>query len=162
MTQHVPEDLLAAFIAGEVGEHVAIHIAEHLDECPSCGTRAAGMEPLAAAFAAVDDPIPPEDLAQAVLNALERPDAMPVLEIAMGASLLAAAALVALLSNPLDLAIDFGLVLHATNSFAQAISSGLSEFGTTLTLLTLLALVGSLATTRIAVALPFPTHRRLS
>ena len=73
MSQHVPEDLLAAFVEGEMGEQLAIHIAEHIDACPRCATRAAGLEPLAAAFAAVEDPVTPEDLVSAVLaEAVER------------------------------------------------------------------------------------------
>src|SRR5688500_20047826 len=91
MSQHVPEDLLASFVEGEVGEQLAVHIAEHLDGCPACATRAAGLEPLAAAFAAVLDPVPPLGLAQAILARLDEPDRLPVLEIGIGAGLLGCA-----------------------------------------------------------------------
>ena len=38
MNQHVPDDLLIAFVDADVGEQVAVHIAEHLDGCPACAT----------------------------------------------------------------------------------------------------------------------------
>ena len=44
-SQHVPEDLLQAFVEGEVGEQLAVHIAGHLDECPACAQFAIVTEP---------------------------------------------------------------------------------------------------------------------
>ena len=94
MSQHVPEDLLQDFVDGEVGEQLAVHIAEHIDACPSCATRAAGLEPLAAAFAAVRDPVPPPTLVASILARLDEPDRVPIPEIGIGVSLLLAAGLI--------------------------------------------------------------------
>ena len=69
MSQHVPDDLLAAFVDGEVSEQLAVHIAEHLDDCPACSAQAVALEPLAAAFAAVEDPRVPADLVASILAA---------------------------------------------------------------------------------------------
>jgi len=149
MSHHVPENLLSAFVDGDVGEQLAIHIAEHLDECPSCSTRAAGVEPLAAAFAAVPDPVPPEDLVDAVLAAYasqEQPR-IPVQEVLVGGGMLAAAAaIVALAGDPLGMAIEAGRSLHIFSSLASALAIGAQSFSVVLTLTTLLALGGAVVT----------------
>lgn len=93
MNGHVPEDILQAFVDGEVDEQVAIHVAMHLDDCPRCATRAAHLEPLATAFAATDDPTVPDDLLETVLAAALTPQPrFPLLEVGLGGALLAAAA----------------------------------------------------------------------
>ena len=109
MSAHVPEGLLQAFVAGDVDETVAIHVAEHLDSCPRCATRAAHAEPLFQAFAAIDDPPLPSDLIDTVLLAVEqdRRRRLPALEVAIGAALLLTAiTLVALGSDPIGLVAD--------------------------------------------------------
>ena len=149
MSHHVPENLLAAFVDGDVGEQLAIHIAEHLDECPACATRAAGLEPLAAAFAAVTDPLPPDDLADAVLAAYDRHEQprMPVQEVLVGGGMVAAAAaIVALAGDPLGMAIEAGRSLHIFSSLASALAIGAQPFSVALTLITLLALGGVVVT----------------
>jgi len=158
MSQHVPEDLLTAFVEGEMGEQLAIHIAEHLDDCPSCATRATGMEPLASAFAAMIDPVPPDDLAAAILVEFDKPEPVPVIEIALGFALLGAAAAVAgTLGSPLGLAIEFGVVLDALATLGSALITALGTTSTALlTLTTLLALGGCVATARLATLTPAP------
>lgn len=109
MSAHVPEELLTDFVMGEVDEQLAIHVAEHLDACPRCATRAAHLEPLATAFAAVDDPLVPDDLIDDVLAAVAADERrrLPALEVAVGAALLLAAiVLVAMGSDPIGLLTD--------------------------------------------------------
>lgn len=154
MSQHVPEDLLQAFVEGEVGEQLAIHIAEHLDACPACATRATGLEPLAAAFAAIRDPIPPPDLARRVLAGADEPDRLPFGEIAIGLALLVCAALLAAgIDHPLKLAADVGVFLNALEVLGRGLATSLSSFQLALALLTAATLTGGLVTLHYA-ALP--------
>jgi anti-sigma factor RsiW len=107
VNQHVPEELLSAFVEGDLDDQLVIHIATHLDECPRCATRAAHLEPLAAAFAAVDDPMVPEDLVAAVLAATERRESWLSIEVILGAAmLLAASALVLVGTDPIGMLFD--------------------------------------------------------
>jgi anti-sigma factor RsiW len=79
---HVPQPLLEQFVEGTVDEKVAVAVALHLDACPACSTRAASLEPLAAAFAAVDDPGVPVGLVEQIGRALresDRPGPEPLL-----------------------------------------------------------------------------------
>ena len=145
--QHVPEDLLQAFVEGEVGEQLAVHIAGHLDECPSCATRAAGLEPLAAAFAAVSDPVPPADLAARVLARADEPERLPLAEIGVGAGLLLVAALLLLgIDSPLSLAADAGVALSVVTAVGRTVSAALGSFQFVVAVSTLAALAGGLAT----------------
>lgn len=68
MTHH-PDDRLRAFALGELGDHLAALVAEHLDECPRCANVALRHDPLARVFASVDDLSPPADLAERILAA---------------------------------------------------------------------------------------------
>jgi len=109
MSAHVPQDLLQAFVAGEVDEQVAVHVALHLDSCPQCASRAAHAEPLFQAFASVDDPPIPSLLIEDVMGAVERDRRrrLPALEVGVGiALLLAAVVLVTLGSDPVGLIAD--------------------------------------------------------
>jgi predicted anti-sigma-YlaC factor YlaD len=111
---HVPEDLLLAFVECEVDEQLALHIATHLDECPMCATRAASMEPLAAVFAAVEDPVVPEFLVQAILREARQTQRSPAVAFAVGTCLLAVAViLLALGTDPGALVIDMGRAVSA-------------------------------------------------
>jgi anti-sigma factor RsiW len=112
--RHVPEDLLVAFVEGDVDENLAVHVAQHLDECVACATRAVALEPLAAAFAAVEDPIAPDDLPDAILAVAERPERGPTVEIAVGATLLLAAAGLAVVGgDPVAAVVDLGRMVDA-------------------------------------------------
>ncbi|TNE87736.1 MAG: hypothetical protein EP330_17400 [Deltaproteobacteria bacterium] len=115
MSAHVPEDLLVAFVEGELDESLGIHIAEHLDGCPACATQVAALEPLAVAFASVDDPVLPIDLVDQVLAAAsEQPAQAPVTEVTLGLGLLAAAAATfALFGDPVGSMIHLSMVLEA-------------------------------------------------
>lgn len=166
MSQHVPEDLLGSFVDGDVGEQLAVHIAEHLDECPACATRATGLEPLAAAFASVDDPLPPADLVQAVMQQVSEPERVPVLEIALGAAMLVSAALLTTtLGNPLGMAIELGVVLHAMASMARALAAGIAGSSLVMILTTAVTVAGCLVTLRLAnpdfVSQSYSLNRRL-
>lgn len=59
---HPSTTLLAQFMDGDVAEAVAVALADHIDVCPSCSARAAQVDPLHLAFAAVPDPAVPVDL----------------------------------------------------------------------------------------------------
>lgn len=120
MSAHVPDELLYDFVDGDVGEQLAIHIASHLDACASCAARAHNADPLAIAFASMDDPEVPDDLVAAVLAAAERPGRAPWTEVAVGSSMLAAAAILTLwLEDPVAVWGRIGTVLTAFGSGAE-------------------------------------------
>jgi hypothetical protein len=151
MSQHVPEDLLQAFVDADVGEQLAVHIAEHIDACPACATRAAGLEPLAAAFAAVRDPVPPPTLVASILARLDEPDRVPIPEIGIGVSLLlAAAALLIVLDQPLSMLIEAGVLLNTISTLARGAATALASFPVPLFVSTAVALLGGLATLHFA------------
>lgn len=110
MSQHITEDLLKRFVDGDVDEAVAIAVGRHLDDCARCATHAASIEPLAAAFASLDDPFVPPDLADQVVEAWHRSQAYhhevrtPATELVASSILLSiAAALLLLLGDPAGL-----------------------------------------------------------
>lgn len=73
MNDHPSESTLHRFAAAELGDHLAAHVAAHVDVCPRCANVVRLHDPLTRAFASVDDlPVPPELLAR-VLAAVERP-----------------------------------------------------------------------------------------
>ncbi len=128
MSQHVPDDLLSAFVEGEMGEQLAIHIAEHLDSCPACATRAVGMEPLAAAFASMPDPDVPPDLAASVLAIASEPEPAraPRTEVAIGLGMLVAAFLLfVVLGDPVGSFNQSALWMRALSSAGDALRLGL-------------------------------------
>jgi anti-sigma factor RsiW len=152
---HVPDDLLTSFVDGELGTHVAVHVAEHIDSCPACATRAASLEPLALAFAATDDPVVPEDLAEAILEHLhdESPVAAPLpsLELAVGGGLLcASAALAAVTQHPLTAFADPAAVASAGHALLKGLAAGIGPFATVATLGALFSALGGALTIRMA------------
>lgn len=148
MSAHVPDDLLASFVDGVMDEALAIHVAEHLDACPMCASRAACLEPLAGVLARVEDPPVPVGLAASILAAAEaqldaphdlpravEPAGEPVAarvvdgsrEIAIGGGMLtAAAALLALVGDPVALAAHGAIVMGAASSLGRALLLGVS------------------------------------
>lgn len=75
MNDHPSESTLHRFASAELGDHLAAHVAAHVDACPRCANVVRLHDPLTRAFASVDDlPVPPELLAR-VLAAVERPAA---------------------------------------------------------------------------------------
>ena len=84
--QHVPDALMLQFVEGDVDDSVAVAVALHLDACPACATRAAALEPLAAVFAASEDPRVPVGLVESIAVAVrsaERPGPEPALAAAL-------------------------------------------------------------------------------
>lgn len=160
MTQHVPEDLLLSFVEGDVDEPVAAHIAEHLDGCPACATRAASLEPLAAAFAAIADPAPPPHLVAAILARVDEPERLPVAEIAVGAGLLGTAALLALgLENPVTLVTQLVVVLNASIALARGVATGLGSFQFALAATAAMTFAGGLLTLHYGATPPAALRR---
>lgn len=155
MTGHVPDELLTSFVHGDVGEQIAIHVAKHVDDCPACATRAAALEPLAAAFAAVDDPVAPDDLADVILARYEEPQRGPAAEVVVGLGMLAAAAaLIAGTSEPVVLATDFGVALQALVSGAGSIVHRSATAQLLLSVSALGALLGCILAARVAFVPP--------
>lgn len=104
MSRHVTDAVIAAFADGALDDDTAAAVALHLDDCPACAARAVAAEPLAAAFAAVDDPRVPSTLALAAIREATLPAptraALPAtptapVELVVGSALIAAATLVA-------------------------------------------------------------------
>jgi anti-sigma factor RsiW len=152
MSGHVPDDLLASFVDGDVDDQVATHIAEHLDECPACATRAATMEPLASAFAAIDDPEPPTGLIEAVLAEVEHPARGPSTEFVIGAILLTAAGVLAILgSDPVATLVQAGVLADALLTAEVAVTGAPTPSLIAISLSTLTAIGGLFLLTRFAV-----------
>jgi anti-sigma factor RsiW len=161
MNQHVPEDLLTAFVDGDVSDHVAAHVAEHLDGCPACATRAASMEPLGPAFATVRDPEAPPHLAASVLDRVARedaaafgvredPDRLPTAAW-LGLGLVATASgLLVVTEGPVRLSAEAATMLYAAFAAGRSVSFAVSPFQVSLALGTFVTLVGSLATLHFA------------
>ena len=149
MSDHVPDDLLMSFVEGDISEELAIHIGLHLDGCPQCSARAVNMDPLATAFASIDDPIPPPDLAEHVILALNAPPRSSHVEFWLGGTLLAAAALLSVMvGDPIGSFIDIGVFVSAVGTASQHLTQGLLSSSVALSFSCLLALLGSLATVR--------------
>ena len=158
MSGHVPEDLLLAFIEGEVDDRVACAIAEHLDDCALCGTRAATMEPLAAAFASMEDPPTPFDLVEAALAELEQPERGPGVEVGVGVSLIFVAAVLALVgSDPVGTAVHLGVAADAFGKLGAHVFAGTAGAAAAASLTAFASLLGLLVVSRVAIF-----ERRLS
>ncbi len=67
MTGHPDDDLLASWLAGQVGDRTAAWMAEHVEDCASCASRAGALDPLAEVWTLTYDPMPPSDLVSTVL-----------------------------------------------------------------------------------------------
>ena len=148
MNHHVPNELLQAFVDGEVSEQIAVHVATHLDGCPACATRAAGLEPLAAAFAAVEDPVAPDGLKESVLALLDRPmqfpERFPFLELSVGSVLLSVAAAIAIgLQGPAAALADIGISLQVVDVVARGLGTSVGSFQLALVASALLLAAGA-------------------
>lgn len=148
MSHHVSQPILERFVAGDLETDEAVEVATHIDDCVSCANRAIALEPLAAAFAAVEDPEVPEGLPAAILAELQRPG-LPLVELGVGSGmLLAAALLLYLVDGPVRPVVDSFTVATAVTSAAERFAATLS-IGEQAAIL-LLALIGVLATVRLA------------
>ncbi len=96
MSAHISPEMVARFTRGSLDERTAVEIARHIDSCSRCANQAALADPLSQAFASLDDPQIPGDLADDILLALQydTPERAPAPEILASASLLLAAGLV--------------------------------------------------------------------
>lgn len=151
MNEHVPNDLLDAFVDGDVSEQVAIHIAEHLDRCPGCATRAASLEPLHPAFASLDDPPVPPDLVASVLEAVNAEEPAPVVELAVGAVLLLSAALLAAATqHPVTVLADLSAVVRASQALLAGLSAGMGPSAAVAVCATLITGVAGAVTVHLA------------
>jgi hypothetical protein len=156
MNEHIPEALLESFVEGVLGDDAAVDVALHLDACPSCAARAAGLEPLALAFAVTPDPVVPSGLVAAALAAASEPAPVavrvaPNAEIAIGGGMLTAAAtMLALLGDPLALASQVGLWAGATNALGRALLLGLPTPALALPLTVLVGASGTMMLVRSA------------
>ena len=163
MSPHVPEDLLRSFVEGEVDDQVAVQIAEHVDACPSCCTRAAGLEPLGAAFAAAVEPRPPPDLSARILARLDGPERLPVAEIGVGLALLAAAAVLTGvgIGSPWALVADLVVGAQALATLGRGLWVVIGSFQLALAATTAFALAGAVLTLRYAAFPASPELRRI-
>jgi anti-sigma factor RsiW len=149
---HVPDDLLDSFVEGDMGEHLAVHIAEHLDECAACATRAAAMEPMASAFASMDDPEPPATLAASALAAASVAERPPTAELTVGFALLACAgALVILAGNPVGVTVQLSVMLNLALIAIGAVSAQIVSSTFALSATTAAAVAGCAAAASVAV-----------
>lgn len=140
---HVPDALLERFAQGDVEEGVAVAIAQHLDVCGRCATRAATLDPLAIAFASVDDPPVPSDLAEDVLAALREIPA-PRPEPAIAAGLMALAFLALLASgDPAMIVVGLARLLRALAVASGVLLEQLAHFAPHTTALAAILLIAS-------------------
>ncbi len=123
---HIDRRMLERFAMGEVGPDLAVHIALHVDECPSCAGAVRDADPLQAVFAACDDPKMPDDLVDDLLGADIAVNPSPgqwSFEPWVAAGLLMAAALVSLIgASPADLFVHSWMFLKAIGTGVAALS----------------------------------------
>ncbi len=177
---HIPDELLSAFVEGDVDETVASHIAEHIDSCAACLARASAEDPLAAVLAQVADPPPPPDLTRRILERADRPDvplvapeaALPILapapgprfpwsETAVGLGLLGAAGALAVAgdadawsaaTDPASALSRAGVLLGMLHGAGQALRVGLGADELGLVLAAVMTVAGLLTTARLALS----------
>lgn len=122
--EHIPEALLARFVAGQVDEAEAVRVATHVDDCAACCGRAARSEFLSRVLEAAPVPMAPVDLVQAVLREAERPEPAPVAEVAIGVGLLLlAVVLMGAGEDPVRLVVDATRAVHALERGAHAVGA---------------------------------------
>lgn len=67
MSPHLTSTQLSLFAAGDLEDAAAATLAGHVDDCAHCATRLAHADPLAGAFAEVQDPTVPVGLIEEIL-----------------------------------------------------------------------------------------------
>lgn len=104
--EHPSDDDLRRFAAGEVGEHLAVHLAEHLDACPTCVARVEAADPILRSALSGAGPLPvPPDLVPGLLARIVPTPPEPAREVhwhlvMAGVGLIGLAGLAALLGDP--------------------------------------------------------------
>lgn len=123
MSDCIPPELIQRFVAGEVGEYVAVQIAEHLDACPHCARRAAAADDLVAVFAGIPSPAVPPDLVHNALRTARPESAAPpkTPQVITGASLLMAAVVVGLLLAADAASVDASLAAQVERSVRHVV-----------------------------------------
>lgn len=92
---HLDDDTLRRFVEGEMGDHLAEHVALHLDECPRCAGRLVALDPLAPLLARTPAISTPPGLVDTILVAASAPAPADrsVRAVWVGCALLGASAL---------------------------------------------------------------------
>ena len=96
MSLHPSREVLEQFALGDLGEHVAVYIASHLDDCPQCAAAARALDPLTAAFTATPHAPVPDRLAAHILEQHHQRPVEARIERTIGLGLLALSLLLAL------------------------------------------------------------------
>ena len=125
MTSHISGVRLRAFVQGTVSGDEAIAIAVHIDSCVRCASQVSLADPLAGAFAAMADPAAPMDLMPVIVAESRLPEPLGRVEIAVGITLLVAAAvLMSLAGDPVAVTLRMGVVARALWSAAGHLVGG--------------------------------------
>lgn len=150
---HIADALLVQFARGEIdtgpaSDDLVETIALHLDACPACAARVEALDPMRSAFAAVDDPVVPDGLTDAILESAQLPRASGP-EPAIAATLLTAAAAMLLLAGvPGDLMATGATTMRVVSVLANAAVETLQISATTWTMAAAIALVFAVFTAR--------------
>lgn len=120
---HVPEEMLARFLAAELDDDAAGQVALHLDDCPHCRARIELADPLSRLLAAAPVPEPPPALVRAVVARARRPTAgsdttVPVLVVGLA---VAAAAVFLVAGAPVELAGNLSSLLSALTASLRVV-----------------------------------------
>lgn len=147
---HVPDALLASFVRGALPDDEATTVALHIDDCGACQARATNAEPLAQAFASVDEPALPPDLVAGVLAQVDAGGRrLGTIVPAAGLGLAAAAVLVLLLvGDPSSLLSGVGALLGAAEAILRAVDVPLALITPVWFAAAALSLAGAAITTR--------------
>lgn len=161
MSAHVSDELLERFVDGDLEEPLAVPIAVHIDACSACATRAAALDPLNAVFASAPIADPPEDLASRVIEASQRVERTPLVEIAVGAGLMGLAGALALATDgPWALMADLGGAVAALLALARGVGVVMASFQVIVAVTTVLALAGVVLTLHFSALAPGARERR--
>lgn len=156
---HPPAALLEAFVLGALEDHQedeAVRVALHLDACPACAARAAGLDPMAHVFASVDPAPVPDDLAAVVLAAADAPppSAAPrrfghAAELGVAASLLVAAfGLLVIVGAPGELLVGGVALAGALAATVASLAASVASPVATATFIAGVGLAASVVTVR--------------
>ena len=125
MTPHPDSETLQLFARCELGENLAVHVAEHLDACPSCAAQVVALDPLQRLMRTQVEPELPDGLVEAILHDARQPQHVSAiqsdLEVLIGIGMLTAAAIAMMLSA------DFGVYMTQLSTIVAALQLGLSH-----------------------------------
>lgn len=126
---HPSDRDLERFVEGDLEIDAAVRVALHIDSCTACANRVVLIDPLSVAFASVDDPTVPADLAAGALERVDRTDLAPPAPVVAAALFMAAAVLSLVAGGPEMLAHGaaaaraLGAALGAWSSHTTALGS---------------------------------------